>query len=75
MATKPLTIRVDMEAARTYETASDEQQRKLDALLSLKLVEVTQAQRSLEDIMTDMNRHAQARGLTPERLESMLNEP
>lgn len=74
METKPITIRVNIEAARTYETASSEQQRKLDALLSLKLFEVTRAKRSLEEIMNDMSRNAQARGLTSELLDSILDE-
>ena len=74
MPTKTITIRVDTEAARAYETATQEQQRKLDALLSLKLTEATRTRRSLEDVMADMSRDAQERGLTPEILESILRE-
>lgn len=74
MGTKTTTIRVSPEAAYAYETASAEQQRKLDALLSLKLTEVTQAKRPLEAIMSEISRKAQARGLTPEILNSILNE-
>jgi nickel-dependent lactate racemase len=74
METKAITIRVSLEAASAYETAPAEQQRKLDALLSLKLSEVTRAKRPLEVIMSEMSRKAQERGLTPEILESILNE-
>jgi hypothetical protein len=74
METKALTIRVSPEAAAAYQTASAEQQRKLDALLSLKLTEVTRAKRPLEVILSEMSRKAQERGLTPEVLESILNE-
>ena len=74
METKRITIRVNAEAARVYEEASSEQQRKLDVLLSLKLSEVTQVKRSLEEIMSDMSRAAKARGLTPETLNSILIE-
>ena len=74
METKVITIRVSPEAAEAYETAPAEQQRKLDALLSLKLSEVTRAKRPLEVIMSEMSRKAQERGLTPEILESILNE-
>jgi hypothetical protein len=74
METKAITIRVSPEAASAYETAPAEQQRKLDALLSLKLCEVTRAKRPLEVIMSEMGRKAQERGLTPEILESILNE-
>jgi len=74
METKAITIRVSREAASAYETAPFEQQRKLDALLSLKLSEVMRAKRPLEVIMNEMSRKAQERGLTPEILESILNE-
>lgn len=74
MDTKALTIRVSQEAALAYETAPAEQQRKLDALLSLKISEVTRAKRPLEVIMSELSRKAQERGLTPEILESILNE-
>ena len=69
MGTTPITIHVSPEAASTYETAPAEQQRKLDALLSLKLTEVDRAKRPLETIMTDISRKAQERGLTPEILD------
>ncbi len=62
------------EAARVYNTATAEQQRKLEVLLSLKLTEVARTPRPLEEIMDEISRKAQARGLTPEILESLLNE-
>jgi hypothetical protein len=74
METKVITIRVSPEAAYAYETAPAEQQRKLDVLLSLKLSEVTRAKRPLEVIMSELSRKVQERGLTPEILESILNE-
>lgn len=74
MASRAVTIRVDSEAARAYEAASTEEKRKLDVLLSLKLTEATQQERSLEEIMQDISRSAQARGLTPEILQTLLDE-
>ena len=74
METKTITIHVSPEAAFAYETASIDQQRKLDALLSLKLAEVMRAKRPLEVIMSEISHKAQERGLTPEILESILNE-
>jgi hypothetical protein len=62
MKTKPITIHVSPEAACAYETATAEQQRKLDVLLSLKLTEVTRSTRPLETIMSEISRKAQARG-------------
>jgi hypothetical protein len=73
METQTITIRVSSEAARVYNTANAEQQRKLEILLSLKLTEVARAPRPLEEIMDEISRKAQARGLTPEILESLLN--
>ena len=74
METKAIQIRVSLEAAQAYETASEEKQRKLDALLSLKLSEVGGTKRPLEVIMSEISRKAQERGMTPEILESILNE-
>lgn len=74
METKLIQIRVSTEAAQTYETASDAEQRKLNALLSLKLSDVGRAQRPLEVVMNEISRKAQERGLTSEILESILNE-
>ena len=74
MQTKAITIRVAPDAARIYEAADPQQQGKLDALLSLKLSEVARAHRPLEQIMSEISRKAEQRALTPEILESILNE-
>ncbi len=74
MASRAITIRVDPEAAQAYEAASVEEKRKLDVLLSLKLTEVTREERTLEDITKDISRNAQARGLTPEMLKTLLGD-
>ena len=74
METRTITIRVSPEAASTYETAPAEQKRKLDALLSLKITEVARARKPLEEIMREISRKAQERGLTLEILESILDD-
>jgi hypothetical protein len=74
MDTKNITIRVNAEVARIFETASEEQRRKFEALLSLKLSDATRSKRTLEEVMSEISRNAQARGLTPEILDSILNE-
>ncbi len=74
METQAITIRVSPEAARVYNTATAEQQRKLELLLSLKLTEAGRTPRALEDVMDEVSRKAQACGLTPDILESLLNE-
>jgi hypothetical protein len=74
MQTQEITIRVDPEAANAYLAASDEDRRKLDLLLSLRLQDVTQSAESLEDVMREISRRAQQRGLTPEILDSILRD-
>ena len=75
MKTEEITIRVDAQAAGAYRSASDEERRKLDLLLSLKLTDATQSNRSLKDVTREISRKAQERGLTPEILEALLREP
>jgi BioD-like phosphotransacetylase family protein len=74
METKPITIRVNPEAARIFETFSEAQRHKIEALFSLKLTQSTREKRTLEEIMSDISQKAQERGLTPEILDSLLNE-
>ena len=74
MATQPITTHVNPEAARFYQSSTAERQSKLEALLNLKLLEAAHTARPLEDIINAMSRNAQARGLTPEILKSLLNE-
>jgi vacuolar-type H+-ATPase subunit E/Vma4 len=74
METKAITIRVSAEVARIFEAASEEQRHKLEALLSIKLSDVTRSKRSLEEIMSEVSHNARDRGLTPEILDSLLNE-
>jgi hypothetical protein len=74
MKTKIIKICVNAEAARIFEAASEEQRRKFEALLSLKLGDVTRSKRPLEEVMIEIGQNAQARGLTSEILDSILNE-
>lgn len=73
METRTITIRVNAEVARIFETASEEERRKLEALLSLKISNATRSKRTLEEVMSEISRNAQSRGLTPEILDSILN--
>lgn len=74
METKSITIRVNSEVAQVFETASEEQRRKFEALLSLKLTQASREKRTLEEVMDDISQKAQEGGLTPEILDSILNE-
>ncbi|HEX5103860.1 MAG TPA: hypothetical protein VFV87_08630 [Pirellulaceae bacterium] len=73
MTTETISIAVDAEAARALAQASTEDRRKLELLLSLRLKELVGGpSRPLSAIMDQMSAEAQARGLTPEALESLL---
>jgi hypothetical protein len=74
MATKEISIRVSDQAAEAYQAASPDERRKLDALLSMRLTESVRTKRSLEEVMSEMSRRAQERGLTPEKLQEILDD-
>jgi hypothetical protein len=74
MQTQEITIRVDPQAAGVYLAASEEDRRKLDLLLSLRLRDVCRPGESLEQVMREIGRRAQDRGLTPELTESILRD-
>jgi len=74
MSTSEITIHVSSEIANTYRSASDEERRKMDLFLSLQLTEFMQSPESLEDAMNAMSDEAIRNGMTPEILESILND-
>ena len=75
MNTTSISIEVDEDSARAFSRASAEEQRKLQLLLALRLRELTAAPpRPLKDVMDETGAHAEARGLTPELLESLLDD-
>lgn len=74
MNTQTITIEVDSQLAAAYNGVSDEQRRKINALLGLRLDEAMRSSRNLEEIMSDMSRRASERGLTPEILDELLKE-
>lgn len=74
MSTREISIRVSDRAAEVYEQASDEERRRLDALLSMRLTEAGRPTRPLEAIMSDIAREAKARGLTEEKLQQLLHD-
>jgi len=75
MATEAITIQVDSEAAKVFNGAPAEEQKKMEALLSLWLKEIAAADtRPLKDVMDEIGREAQRRGMTPEILDSLLKD-
>lgn len=73
MTMQEITIRVTPQAAATYLAATEDDRRKFDALLSLRLSEAAQSNRPLREVIQDASREAQANGLTPELLQELLN--
>ena len=72
--TEQITVSVDPEVAEVYRSASDEVRRKLEVLVNLRLRDATLSRRALRDVMREVSRNAQRRGLTPEILQSILDE-
>ncbi len=75
MSTENISITVDADAARSFCEASPEERRKIEILLGLRLRELTSTDaRSLKEIMDEIGAQAEAKGITPEILESMLRD-
>lgn len=73
MAKQTITIPLDPQTAKVYDSAAPEQKRKIQALLSLWLRELASADyASLQQVLDDLGRKAGDRGLTPELLDSLL---
>jgi hypothetical protein len=73
MTMQEITIRVEPAAAAIYLAASEQDRRKLDALLSLRLSDVARQSRPLREVIRQASQEAQAKGLTPEILLEMLD--
>jgi hypothetical protein len=75
MSTSTIAIEVDSDAARAFTAASAEERRKLELLLALRLRELTSGPaRPLQEMMDEIGAKAEARGLTPETLNSLLHD-
>ena len=75
MTTVPITLHVDPEAAKVFESASKEERNKIEAVLSLRLKELLHPTGiTLRQAMDELGREAEDNGLTPEILESILPE-
>ena len=75
--TARITVTVDSEVAEKYRSASKSERLKLDWLVSIHLRNLMGPRKTLaelEESMREMSRKAQERGLTPEILQSILDE-
>jgi len=75
MSTEAITLEIDSEAAQAFRSVSVAEREKLQVLLGIWLKEYATADTaSLKETMDQLSRDAQSRGLTPETLESILEE-
>lgn len=75
MSTEVISVEVDSEAARVFKSASAEEREKFQVLFVIWLKEFARADAaSLRETMDEISRKAQGRGLTPEALNSILEE-
>lgn len=71
-----ITIEVSPEVAEVYQSASPQERKKIQAIVSILLQkQVDNNVAFLRELMDEISDRARARGLTPEILESILNEP
>jgi len=74
MGLEQITIFVNTDVANAYRIASEEERRKLDLLVNLRLRDATRTKSSLKQTMGEISQNAQERGLTPDILQSILDE-
>ena len=74
MDTEVINIRVDAETAKTFKSLPEEDRRKIEALLSIRLSDVSRNVESLDAVMKEIADKAKARGLNLEILKSLLDE-
>ncbi|MEN9517413.1 MAG: hypothetical protein RLZZ381_1 [Cyanobacteriota bacterium] len=74
MATEEIKIRVDLETAKAFNSIPTSERQKLELLLNLKLKESLSNSDSLLKIMDEISQEAINKGLTPEILQSLLED-
>ncbi len=74
MTTEEITIRVDADTAKAFKSTSVQERQKLELLLNLKLKESLNNSDSLLEIMDEISHEAMNKGLTPEILQSLLED-
>jgi len=79
MTYENINIRVDTDAAQAYRDADEQERRKLNLLLGWQIKECAlrkrhDAGRDLLEIMKELSDEAERNGLTPEKLQEILDE-
>ena len=73
-AMQTISIQVSSAAAQAYRKASAEDRKKMELLLSLRLLEVSRSHKPLKQVIGEISASARERGLTPETLEELLKD-
>lgn len=73
-ALETIAVKVTPEAAKAFRSASDAERRKMELLLSLRLLDAAESRPTLEEIMRGISKSAKARGLTEKKLKEILEE-
>lgn len=74
MSETVITIPTDAATAAKYYAASDMERQKIQILLRVLLQSPAPSTQSLVQLMDDISDEAQSRGLTPDILNSILND-
>jgi len=73
-AMQTISVQVTPEAAKAYRKASVTERKKMELLLSMRLLEAASSRKSLETVMRAISRSAQERGMTSEVLDELLKK-
>ena len=69
-----ITPSVDSDVAANCRSVSEDDRRRMDLLINLRLLDATEPGKSLQETMLEISRNAQRRGLAPEILTEILAE-
>ena len=75
MQTLPLAVPVNPDIAQAFLASSDDDRRKIEWILGLHLERLVASRgQTLREVMDEMGREAAANGMTPEILQSILDD-
>ena len=74
MVASTIQLPVNRSAARRYETASAEEQLRVQLLFNMLVQQMDSNPQAMFSLMDEISDNAAARGLTPEILEQLLDE-
>ncbi|HXD11778.1 MAG TPA: hypothetical protein VN653_17060 [Anaerolineales bacterium] len=73
MALSNITVQLDSDAAKIYQSTPPKEQAKIRLLFSILLREFADSARTLEAVMDEIGGRAEALGLTEEKLRALLD--